>query len=59
MSWDSNKKGFNKIRTDRVFTTVHGSGKPKSYFIHVFIIFWLGYGTLKWYQKRKNNTKQG
>jgi len=54
MSWDSNKKGFNKIRTDRVFTTVHGSGKPVSYFIYVFVLFWIGYGLYKWRQKKKS-----
>lgn len=53
MSWDSNKKGFNKIRTDRVFTTVHGTGKAKSYFIHVFVLFWIGYGIYKWRKKKK------
>lgn len=53
MSWDSNKKGFNKIRTDRVFTTVHGDGEPKSYFIHVFVVFLVGFGLYKWYRKRK------
>jgi signal peptidase I len=32
MSWDTNGKGFNKIRWDRVFTTVSGDGQPQSYF---------------------------
>lgn len=53
MSWDNNKKGFQKIRTDRVFTTVHGTGKPTSYFIHSFVIFLLGYGFFKWRKKKK------
>jgi len=36
-SWDSNGKGLaNKVRWDRVFTTVHGDGKPYSY-IYVFL----------------------
>jgi signal peptidase I len=32
MSWDTNGKGINKIRWDRVFTTVSGEGQPQSYF---------------------------
>lgn len=33
MSWDSNAKGFfNKIRWERLFTTVSGEGQPQSYF---------------------------
>jgi signal peptidase I len=32
MSWDTNGKGLNKIRWDRVFTTVNGEGQPQSYF---------------------------
>jgi len=35
MSWDSNAKGFmNKIRWERLFTTVGGEGKPISYFYY-------------------------
>ena len=42
LSIDYNAKGFNKIRWDRMFTTVHGEGKPTSYFLHfiVLIIIW-------------------
>jgi signal peptidase I len=32
MSWDTNGKGFNKIRWDRVFTTVSGEGQPRPTF---------------------------
>jgi signal peptidase I len=32
MSWDSSASGINKIRWDRVFTTVNGEGQPQSYF---------------------------
>lgn len=32
MSWDSNGKGLNKIRWERLFTTVSGEGQPQSYF---------------------------
>ena len=34
LSIDYNAKGFNKIRWDRMFTTVHGEGAPTSYFLH-------------------------
>jgi signal peptidase I len=32
MSWDTNGKGFSKIRWERLFTTVGGDGQPQSYF---------------------------
>ena len=32
MSWDTNGKGINKIRWERLFTTVGGDGQPESYF---------------------------
>lgn len=37
MSWDTNGKGINKIRWDRVFTTVDGEGQPQSYFKYFLI----------------------
>jgi signal peptidase I len=53
MSWETNGKGLNKIRWDRVFTTVHGSGKRVSYLIP-FIVLLLGwYGISKWRKRRK------
>jgi signal peptidase I len=44
MSWDTNGKGFNKIRWDRVFTTVSGDGQPQSYlqyFLIALAVFFL------------------
>jgi signal peptidase I len=38
MSWDTNGKGLNKVRWDRVFTTVSGEGQPESYFKY-FLFF--------------------
>lgn len=39
MSWDSNAKGIaNKIRFDRLFTTVGGEGKPTSYLVYFLIL---------------------
>ena len=52
LSWETNGKGLNKIRWDRMFTTVGGSGEPVSYF-KFFIIalaLWLGFD---FYRKRK------
>lgn len=50
-SWDSNAKGLaNKIRWDRVFTTVHGDGKPFSYiyvFLGILVLYFVGSTILK------------
>lgn len=52
-SWDSNAKGlFNKIRWERMFTTVGGSGKPVSYFKY-FLIVLAGWIIYNQYRKRK------
>ncbi len=52
-SWDTNAKGlFNKIRWDRMFTTVGGSGKPVSYFKY-FLILLAGWIIYDQYKKRK------
>ncbi|WP_035667790.1 signal peptidase I [Flavobacterium sp. 83] len=57
MSWDTNGKGLNKIRWDRVFTTVNGEGQPQSYF-KLFLLglaaFFVGEYFLK-KRKEKNN----
>jgi signal peptidase I len=42
MSWDTNATGFNKIRWERLFTTVGGEGQPISYFWY-FVILIIGY----------------
>jgi signal peptidase I len=52
MSWDSNAKGINKIRWNRLFTTVGGNGKLTSYFIPFLVLLGLIYGFNK-YRKRK------
>ncbi|MHA7058004.1 signal peptidase I [Aquimarina sp. M1] len=57
MSWDSNAKGlFNKIRWERLFTTVGGSGKPVSYFYY-FLIALVGWIIFSKYRKRKKAAK--
>ena len=52
MSWDSNAKGLDKIRWERLFTTVSGSGKPVSYFMY-FLIAVAGYFVFNFFRKRK------
>jgi signal peptidase I len=57
-SWDSNADGFfNKVRWERLFTTVKGEGKPISYFFYFLIalVIYLGYRTFK---KRKKKGKK-
>jgi signal peptidase I len=55
MSWDTNGKGINKVRWDRVFTTVDGEGQPQSYFKYFLIalaVFFIGE---YFWKKRKEN----
>jgi signal peptidase I len=55
MSWNSNEQGFfNKIRTERLFTTVSGEGKPISYFFY-FLIALAGYFVFNFFRKRKKD----
>ena len=52
-SWNTDGKGLTKVRWERLFTTVGGSGKPVSYFYP-----FLGFIAILWgfsvYRKRKN-----
>jgi len=52
MSWDTNGKGINKVRWNRVFTTVGGNGKRVSYLPYFLglLALWFGYD---FYRKRK------
>tara|TARA_B100000900_G_scaffold416192_1_gene449895 strand:+ start:1 stop:1029 length:1029 start_codon:yes stop_codon:yes gene_type:complete len=52
LSIDYNAKGFNKIRWDRMFTTVHGEGEPKSYFLH-FIAIILLWNIVSYFRSKK------
>jgi len=57
MSIDSNAKGImNKIRWDRVFTTVGGDGKPVSYFRY-FLIALAGWFIFDFFRKKKKASK--
>lgn len=53
MSWDTNGSGFNKIRWNRLFTTVHGSGSPVSYFIPFLVVLAGLIGFNKWRKRKK------
>lgn len=53
MSWDSNGKGINKVRWDRVFTTVNGEGQPQSYFKYFLIALGLYFVGEYFWKKRK------
>ncbi len=55
MSWDSNGHGINKIRWDRVFTTVSGEGQPQSYFRYFLIALALYFVGEHFWKKRKAN----
>jgi len=56
MSWNTNGKGFDKIRWDRLFTTVGGSGQPVSYLIPflVVVLGWTGFN--KWRRRKRANS---
>ena len=54
MSWDGINK---KVRWDRVFTTVGGSGKPVSYLMY-FVIAVIGWFAFDFFRKKKKGTKK-
>jgi signal peptidase I len=56
MSWDANGKGLNKIRWDRVFTTVNGEGQPQSYFKYFLILLTAFFIGEYFWKKRKERT---
>ena len=56
LSIDPNGKGLNKIRWDRVFTTVSGEGQPQSYFklfLLGLVLFFVG----EYFWKKRKATK--
>ena len=57
LSIDYNANGFNKIRWERLFTTVQGNGKPKSYFLHFVIIVIIWNLASKFIKKKRQNIK--
>jgi len=58
MSWDGNAQGLsNKIRWERLFTTVGGSGEPVSYFKY-FLIVLIGWFAFNYFRKRRKSAKK-
>lgn len=62
MSLDQNvpwSKFFDKVRWDRLFTTVHGNGAPHSFFIYFLILMgiWGVYSFVKYRKKKKDSFK--
>ncbi|MFT5437921.1 MAG: signal peptidase I [Ulvibacter sp.] len=58
MSWNSNAKGImNKIRWERLFTTVGGDDQPVSYFKY-FIILLAGWFIFDFFRKKKKTAKK-
>ena len=51
-SWDSDGQGLSKVRWERLFTTVGGSGKPISFFYPFLGLMIAIYG-FNWFRKRK------
>ena len=57
MSWDTNGKGLNKVRWDRVFTTVSGEGQPQSYFkIFLILLAVFFVGEYFWKKRKEKNS---
>jgi signal peptidase I len=58
MSWDSNGKGImNKIRWERLFTTVSGEGQPQSFFKY-FLFLLVAYFVAEYFWKKRKTTKE-
>jgi signal peptidase I len=54
MSLNSNKRGFDKIRWERLFTTVGGDGEPVSY-LKFFLIALGAYFAIDFFIKKKKS----
>jgi len=54
-SWEQNAKGINKIRWNRLFTTVKGDNEPRSYFVYFIgaLLVYIGYNQFR--KRRKVN----
>ena len=53
MSWDGTASGLNKIRWERLFTTVSGDGQPQSYFKYFLGLLALYFVGEYFWKKRK------
>jgi len=57
MSWDTHGSGLNKIRWERLFTTVNGEGQPQSYFRFFLLALAAYFAGEYFWKKRKENKK--
>jgi signal peptidase I len=57
MSIDQTKPFLSMIRWDRVFTTVHGGGKPQSYFVY-FVVVLIAYFAVRKIMKNRKAKKK-
>jgi len=57
LSLDKNKSGFSKLRFDRMFTTVGGSGEPVSY-LKYFLMFIGAWLLFSFFRKKKKKSKR-
>jgi signal peptidase I len=57
LSYDPNKGFPSGLRSERVFTTVNGAGKPISYFLYFVIALVLYFGISAYFRKKKGNKK--
>ncbi|MCM4154438.1 signal peptidase I [Gramella sp. AN32] len=53
LSWDSNASGFDKIRWERVFTTVKGDGEPTSFLPYLLLLLVI-YFAWSFFKKRRD-----
>lgn len=57
MSIDGNASGLDKIRWNRLFTTVNGEGEPVSYRYYAFALILLTWGGYEFYSRKRKKKK--
>jgi signal peptidase I len=57
MSLDQTKPFFQMIRSERLFTTVNGSGQPRSYFVY-FVVILIAYFVIRKVMKNRKAKKE-
>ncbi|MFK8302890.1 signal peptidase I [Capnocytophaga stomatis] len=58
MSTDKNASGLNKIRWNRLFTTVNGEGEPVSYRYYALVLIVLVWGGYEFYSRKRKKAKE-
>ena len=54
LSLNNMEEGWNKIRWDRMFTTVGGEGKPRSYLVYFIVLLLIIFGIQKVFKNKRN-----